>query len=131
MKLLSKSVAGSKLKQENDSLIETNIRLRNYEKLVLQRLNAIKENYAPDKIQRLNEYEMYCKEILQKKSLLLQELMAIQQQIDQKKDIYYGMISAADELSEKKYLIEEQTKKLALRESFVVDLEAKWKEKTV
>ena len=127
MKLLAKSEAESSLKRENDSLIETNIRLRNYEKAVIERLNKLKENYEPDKVKALQEYEAYCKDILIKKSRLLQELVAIQAQIDGKKETYYGIVAATDELEEKRYQINESMKKLELREAFVSDLEAKIK----
>ena len=128
MKLLSKSAADSKLKRDNDSLVEINIRLRKYEKEITTRLNNIRDTYEPEKLQRLKEYEAYCKDILEKKAQLLEEFTGIQELIKQKKEQYYSLIEKEDALLEKAYLIEEGNKKLRLRELFVTDLEAKWRE---
>ena len=57
MKLLSKTSVASSLIKQNEELIETNIRLRKYEKNITERLNTIKENYEPDKLKKLKEFE--------------------------------------------------------------------------
>ncbi|MEK7180000.1 MAG: hypothetical protein AAB706_00835 [Patescibacteria group bacterium] len=129
MKLLSKSAAESKIKQDNDELIDTNIRLRKYEGDIVHRLNTIKENYEPDKLQKLRDFENFCKDILMKKSKLLEELNGIERQIEQKKELYYNLIQKQDLLDEKVYQIEEASKKLDLREAFITDLEKKWRER--
>jgi hypothetical protein len=131
MKLLSKQSATSKLKQDNDNLIETNIRLRKFWSEITQKLNLAKDNYNTEKLQKLKEFEVFCKDILIKKSKLLEELNYIENEISKKKDIYYGMIQKQDLLDEKAYQVEEAIKKLGLREAFVVDLEEKWKQKNV
>ena len=129
MKLLSKTESGSKIKKENDELIETNIRLRKYYADILLKLNTIKENYDPEKMAKLKEFEVFCKDLNDKKDKLFQEFNALEAEIQKKKDIYYGFIERMDELTEKEYQIEEANKKLNLREVFVGDLEEKFREK--
>lgn len=129
MKLLSRSDAQSKVKRDNDELIDTNLRLRRYESTIIKKLNAIKDDYEPEKIARLKEFESFCAELSQKKSKLLEELSGLQKLIDQKKDIYYGLIAKQDALDEKIYEMKEVEKKLDLREALVLDLEKKWREK--
>lgn len=131
MRLLSKTEVGSSLKKENEQLIESNIRLRKFWNDITQKLNTVKENYEPDKMTRLKEFEQFCKDLLFKKEKLLQEYSALEAEIQKKKDIYYGLIEKQDLLDEKIYQVEEAHKKLDLREKFVVDLEAKWKQKNV
>lgn len=131
MRLLSRPIVEQKLRKENDELIDRNLRLRGFERAVTERLNTIKDSYEPEKVAKLQEYELFVQDILAKKGKLLRELMAIEEMIDQKKELYYGIIAKSDELAERKYQIEEETKKLNLREAFVTDLEQKWREKSL
>ncbi len=125
MQLLARNVAQSKLKIENDNLVETNIRLRQYERVITERLNNVKDSYEPDKLQRLKEFETFCADIQAKQTKLLQELASIEKQVEAKKEIYYGLIAKNDAIDEKIYLMNEQEKKLKLREAFITDLEQK------
>lgn len=129
MKLLSKTSAQSKLKQGNDELIETNIRLRRFHGEIVQRLNTVKDSYEPDKLIKLKEFEQWSKDLMQKKTKLLTELSAIEASIEAKKELYYSLITKQDALDEKLYQINEAQKKLDLREAFVVDLEQRWRAK--
>lgn len=131
MHLLSKQSATSKIKQDNDNLIETNIRLRKFWSEITHKLNTVRENYDPEKLKILEDFEEFCKDILGKKSKLLEELSGIEKEIEKKKEIYFKLIEKQDLLDEKAYQVEEAMKKLGLREAFVVDLEEKWKEKNV
>ena len=131
MKLLSKKESESKIKKENDELIEPNIRLRKYFAEITHKLNTIKENYEPEKMARLKDFEVFCKDLLIKKDNLLQEYNALEAEIQKKKDVYYGLIEKQDVLDEKIYQANEQEKKLNLREIFVSDLEQKFREKTL
>jgi hypothetical protein len=127
MKLLDQKQAQSNLKTQNDELIGTNIRLRRFWQEITQKLNTIRENYDPDKLKRLKDFEQFCKDLIIKKSKMLEELVSIEKQIENKKEIYYGLIAKQDKLDEYVYEIQEKEKKLKLREAFVIDLEAKWK----
>ena len=131
MKLLSKTDAGNSLKKENEQLIESNIRLRKFWNEITQKLNDVRDNYEPEKMAKLKEFEQFCKDLLIKKEKLLQEYSALETEIQKKKDIYYGMIEKQDLLDEKIYQVAEAIKKLELREKFVMDLESKWREKNV
>lgn len=129
MKLLSQKSALSKRKQDNDELIETNIRLRRYHGEIVQRLNTVKDSYEPDKLLKLKQFELFVKDITAKKAKLLEELTGIEAAIEQKKELYYSLITKQDALDEKLYHLSEAQKKLDLREAFVVDLEQKWRAK--
>lgn len=129
MKTLSKVSAQAKIKQDNDALIATNIRLRKYESDIIARLNSIKETYEPEKLERLKEFERFCKDIQAKESKLLLELAQIDKAISDKKDVYYGLIEKSDLLQEQEHQITESNKKLELRQTFVEDLEQKWRNK--
>lgn len=129
MKLLSRTQAQSKLAKDNDELVETNIRLRQYEKEIITRLNTVKEDYEPDKLQKLKEFEQFAKGITAKKAKLLEELKGIEIAIEQKKDLYYALITKQDRLEERIYQANEREEKLNLRETFVSDLEEKWRMK--
>jgi len=131
MKLLDKKEAISLKKKENDSLIESNLRLKKTEQVILRRMSVLKENYEPEKVKAYQDYEQFCIEINEKKSKLLKELKDIQTHIEEKKDVYYGLIEKQDSLEEKIYQMMEEDKKLSLRKSFVEDLERKWQEKQV
>lgn len=126
MKLLEKTQAQSKLKRDNDELIESNLRLRHFERDITKRLNAAKESYEPEKMKALGDFEAFSKDLQAKKSKLLMELAGIQQLIEQKKELYYGLIARQDALQEKAYQIQEANRKLDLRQTFVEDLERKW-----
>jgi len=129
MKLLSKTSAKSKAKLENDALIDSSIRLKKYHQDLTTKLNNVKDNYDGDKLEKLREFEQFCKDIEVKRTKVLEELANWQKLVKETKEIYYGFIARADELQEKEYQIEEENKKLNLRETFVLDLEAKWREK--
>lgn len=129
MKLLSKTLARSAVKKENDELIETNIRLRQYWQEITNKLNTIKETYEPDKLRLLKDFEQFVKDITLKKEKLLAELHDIEKLIADRKEIYYGLIAKQDTLEEKIYQANEQEKKLAMRQAFVEDLEEKWRAK--
>ena len=129
MRLLSKKSAEVEIKKSNEELIETNIRLRKFEKDIRERLNTIREDYEPDKVRKLKEFEAFCLDIQNKKSKLLEELSSLQKAIDDKKELYYGLIAKNDALAEKEHKISESAKKLDLRLLFVEDLEKKWQER--
>ena len=129
MKLLTKNLAETEIKRENEELLSTNIRLRKFWQEITQKLNNARDNYEPEKMRALKDYEDFCKTLLAKKSELLKELQGIRNEIEKKKEIYFGMIEKQDLLQEKAYQIKEEGEKLRLRESFVEDLERKWQEK--
>lgn len=129
MKLLSQVEARSRKKRENDALVDSNLRLRGYYQNISKKLSTAKEDYASDKLQKLEEFERFCKDIEVQRTKLLTELAGIQKLVEDTKEIYYGFITKQDELLEKQYKIDEENKKLDLRESFVIDLERKWQAK--
>ena len=129
MKLLTKNDARLQKKRENESLIESNIRLRTYWQGITKKLDTIKDSYSADKLERLADFERFCKELQVKKDKVLSELAQWQKLVEETKEIYYGLITKQDELQEVKYKIDEENKKLDLREAFVVDLEQKWRNK--
>ena len=129
MKLLSRQEAESSLKSENGQLLETNIRLRKFWQQIVHKLNTVRESYEPEKLQRLKDFEEFCKDILSKKSKLLEELAGIEKLIEQKKELYYSLVVQRDVLDEKMHQMKEQERKFDLREKFVMDLERKWREK--
>lgn len=129
-KLLDKKSAISQAKKDNDELIESNIRLRKYYADIVQKLNVLKDNYEPDKIQKLKEFEQFSIDLSQKRMKLLEEFAQVSKLVDQKKEQYYAMIEKQDLLEEKIYQVAEAHKKLDLRESFINTLEANWKEKS-
>ena len=130
MKLLPKTEARSRAKLENEELIASNIRLRQYLQGITQKLNNVKDSYEPEKVQKLQEFERFCKELEVQRTKLLTELAGIQKLVNDTKDIYYGYIQKKDQLAETEYKIQEENKKLDLREAYVVDLEARFREKT-
>lgn len=129
MKLLSRQEAQSKKKTENDALVGANIRLRTYYKSITDKLNDLKDNYEPDKLEKLRQFEQWCKDLETKKQVLLKEYAGWAKLVEEKKEIYYGFIEKSDALQEQKYKIDEEHKKLKLREAFVIDLEEKWRSK--
>lgn len=129
MKLLTPSLARSKKKLENEGLVESNIRLRKYHKDITQKLNTIKDDYEPEKLEKLREFETFCRDLDVKRETLLKELAQWQKLLTDTKEIYYGFIAKSDELQEVKYKIDEENKKLDLRQTFVEDLENKWRNK--
>lgn len=129
MRLLSTTAAKSIKKRENDALVDSNIRLRKFHQEITTKLNNVKDNYDGDKLEKLREFEQFCKDLEAKRSKVLEELASWQKLVADTKEIYYGFIARKDELQEKEYQIEEENKKLNLREAFVVDLEAKWRDK--
>ena len=131
MRLLAKKDADNKLRKENEELIDTNIRLRKSYTDIVKRLNTIKENYEPDKLKKLKEFEDFCKDLQVKKSKLLEEYREIDTAIERKKDLYYGLIAKQDLLDEKVYQIKQEENKLGVRQLFVEELERKWQEKVM
>lgn len=131
MKLLAKKDVDNKLRRENEELIDTNIRLRKSYTDIVKRLGTIKENYEPDKIKKLKEFEDFCKELQIKKSKLLEEYREIDTAIERKKDLYYSLIAKQDLLDEKVYQIKKEEEKLGVRQLFVEELERKWQEKVM
>lgn len=129
MKLLSTKDARSKKKLENDALVDSNIRLRKYHTDITTKLNNVKDSYDGDKLEKLREFEQWSKGLAVKRAKLLEELANWQKLVEDTKEIYYGFIARKDELQEKEYQIEEENKKLSLRETFVLDLEEKWRNK--
>jgi hypothetical protein len=125
MRLMPKTEARSKAKLENEELIASNIRLRQYWQSINTKLNNVRESYEPEKLQKLNEFERFCKDLEAQRTKLLTELTRIQKIVENTKEIYYGYVRKKDELMETEYRINEENKKLDLREAFVVDLETK------
>ena len=125
MKLLPKQEAKSRIKKENEELIDANIRLRKQYKNILKKLDTIKDDYTPEKVKRLEDFEKFCIDIQQKESKLLQNLEYIKQEIEKKKEVYYGLIEKQDQLDERIYQADEKEKKLDLRENFLKELEKK------
>jgi len=129
MRLLTKTKARRGIKRENEVLIESNLRLDDYHKLITHKLNTIKDDYEPEKLKILEEFEAFCVEQQVKREKVLGELSAIQKMIEDKKEVYYGLIEKQDALEEKQHQLDEENKKLNLREAFVLDLEQKWRNK--
>ena len=129
MRLLTKTKARRGIKRENEVLIESNLRLDDYHKLITHKLNTIKDDYEPEKLKMLEEFEAFCVEQQVKREKVLGELSAIQKMIEDKKEVYYGLIEKQDALEEKQHQLDEENKKLNLREAFVLDLEQKWRNK--
>src|SRR3990167_6507667 len=129
MRLLSKKSAQAEVKKQNDELIEKNIRLRQYEKIFLERMNTLKENYDPEKLKTLRDFETFCTDITEKKSKLLAELKALEKAIVDKKEIYYGLVVKQDELDEKIHQIRNEESKLNLRLAYVTEIEKKINER--
>ena len=130
MKLLSRNEAQSKIKKDNDELIGTNIRLRSLWKEITQRLNLARDDYDSEKMQKLRKFEEFCREILIKKSKLLEELTGVENAIKEKKELYYGLVVKQDILDERMLDLNEQEKKLEIRQLFLENLEKQFKEKT-
>lgn len=125
MKLLSKTDARDQRKRDNDSLVDSNIRLRKMENEVLSRLNNAKADYAPDKVAALEEFNSFLKDIQEKKAKLLKELSAIQSLVNDEKEIYYGLVAKQDVLEERAHAVRESEDKLNIREAFINQLEQK------
>lgn len=129
MKLLAKKEAQKGIKKNTEELLESNLRLRKMEMDVLGRLNTAKLNYDPEKVKALEDFERFCKDIMVKKSALLEELNAYTKLIDEKKELYYGLIAKQDALEERRAQILEESRKLDLREAFIISIEQGFKEK--
>ena len=130
MRLLDKKTVESTIRKDNDVLVEKNVRLRTYLSDIIKKINTVKDTFEPEKAKELITFERFCADIHAKKSKLLEELTAIETEIHKKKEIYYGMISQQDALTEKLYELHQQEKRLDLRIGFVEELERKWEEKT-
>lgn len=125
MKLLPKQEADSRIKKENEELLDTNIRLHKHYKSITTKLDRLKDDYTPEKLKALKEFEDFVKEVSSKKSKLLKELRDLEQRIEDRKDVYYGLVIKQDALEEKLYEMREKESNLELRERFVVELEKK------
>lgn len=123
MKLLSKPELKSKLHKQNEDLIETNIRLRKIHQELLTGINSVKK--VNDKDKELQDFNKFCEEIIQKKSKLLKECAELENSIESKKEILFGLVEKQDELIEKEYQLKEIEKKLDLREIFIKNVESK------
>lgn len=129
MKIFAKQDAHLKIKLDSEQLIEQNIRVRkNYEETV-RKINSAKLSYDKDKLKAMEEFDKFVKDITKKKSLLLEELAKIEQQIEQKKELYYSLITKQDLLEEKMYQMQEKERKLDIRESYVGELEKNFNNK--
>jgi hypothetical protein len=129
MKLLAKKEAEKSIKKSNEELLGSNLRLRQLEKNVLSRLNTAKLDYEPEKMKALKDFEEFVADLSQKKSKLLEEMHAYNKLIQERKDIYYGLIEKQDLLEEKIYQMNEENRKLDLRETFIRDLEQRVNQK--
>jgi hypothetical protein len=125
MKLLSKTQAQSGIKRSNQKLVDEGVVLQKAYKNLVAKYNSAKDNYDPEKIAALEEFETFKADIVAKKSKLLAELNAVTEAVEAKKELYYALVEKADELTERTYQANERDKKLDLRENFVKDLEKK------
>lgn len=123
MKLLSKPEIKSRIQLNNDELLATNSRLRKIYVELLAKINNTKVNYSKD--EKAQEFERFCADILQKKSILISEIKDLENDIERKKEIIYGLIEKQDALQEKEFEMKEREKKLDLREGFITNVEQK------
>lgn len=127
MKLLNPQEAHIRVKKDNETLIESNIRLRQYFKNIVQKLNVVKNDYTQDKFTKLRDFDEFVSDLTIKKAKLLKEYSDLEKSIELKKEIYYGLIEKQDKLEEQIYQANQREEKLNLRESFVKQLENKQK----
>lgn len=127
MKLLSKPEIKSRIQLNNDELLATNSRLRKVYVELLSKINNTKVNYSKD--EKAQEFERFCADILQKKSVLLSNIKMLEEDIERKKEVIYGLIEKQDELQEKEFEIKEREAKLDMRESFIRQIENKINER--
>lgn len=130
MKLLSRSEAQSSKKKENERLIESNIKLRSFYHDFTARIQDAKKDYGAERVKALEDFEKFVKEINEKKSKLLKELVQVQKLLEEKKEAYYALVEKQDDLEEREYNLQEKEKKIELRENFIKELEEKWITKT-
>lgn len=123
MKLLPKSEVKSRIKTDNEEMMALNTRLRKVYADLLAKINNAKTKYSRD--EKVKEYEVFCVDILQKKSALLKELKDLEEHISRKKEIIYGLIEKQDVLIEQEQINKEREAKLDLRESFITKVENK------
>lgn len=126
MRLLSQKEAKSHAKKQHDELVSTNVSLLKVQKHLIQGNNELKDNYDPEKAIKQREFERFCELLQEKKSALLAELNGINKLIEERKELYYGLVAKQDKLQEQFWQIDEANKKLDLRQKFVEDLEKKW-----
>jgi len=88
-------------------------------------MNKVKEDYKPERLKALQDFNKFVEEITVRKSKLLEELRGIEALIDQKKELYYGLIEKQDILDEKLHQMREEEKRLDLRVAYVEELERK------
>lgn len=127
MKLLKKSEVRTEMSKRNDLLIDESIRLHKGYKSLVSKFNSAKEDYSPEKLKALKEFEAFKADLTQKKSILLQELSSIEKAIEEKKELYYGLVEKQDVLIERIHNANERETKLDLREKFISQIEEKWK----
>lgn len=130
MQLLSPKEAKSKLRKENDELVDTGSRLSKFVRAKHVELNTLQNNYDPDKVKAKADFDAFCKDLNEKRSRLLQELAGIQKEIDAKKDVYFGLVAKQDALEERTYKADKREESLNLRENLISELERRWKTKT-
>lgn len=126
MKLLLPQEARSRLKKEEEILIGSVGRLRKQEQAATTRLQSARANYDPEIAKALKDYEFFLKDISAKKQKALKELLAVEQQLEERKEFLYGLVEKADELNEQEYQLNERENKLDLRENLIKELERKW-----
>lgn len=125
MKLLSRSEAQSQIKKRNDTLVEESVRLQGIRRKEEIRLSQAKADYSPEKAEALRDFEAFSDGIAEKKSKLLRELKTVDTAVNDKKELYYGLVEQMDVLIEREHAVNEREKKVDLRERFVQELEKK------
>jgi len=125
MKLLSRPEAQSLKQKENERVLDESVRLQRIHRTLTAKLAQAKDNYDPEKVQALKDFEEFCRDLDAKRSKKLAELKAIDEAIDQRKDLYYGLVAKSDLLIEREATLNEREKKLDLREAFISQLEQK------
>jgi hypothetical protein len=123
MKLLQKPELKSKLGKQNEELIQSIQRHQVFYQDLLKKINSVKQGFSKDK--ELQEFERFCEENTVKKSKLLKEYKELEEEIEKKKEIIFGLVEKQDELMEKEYELSEREKKLDLRENFIKNIEKK------
>ena len=90
MKLIPKEKAKTLVAKENDSLREENKKLRDEFHILSSNLKNIKLDYSPEKLKAKEEFDIFIKDISEKKSKLLKEVLELEQLIRDKKEITHG-----------------------------------------
>ena len=125
MRLLQKQEAEHSLKRENDELVDQNLTLRSYYGKALERLRGAKDDYSKDKLKKMEEYEAFCRALDEKKAKKLQELAEVSKAVEDRREIYYGLVAKQDSLEDRIYKQDQREKILDLRENFIKEIEEK------